>query len=114
MSRHIRLSGRFILISLVLAGLSACARGPEFEGTPQAGASNTGTWPTFAKTPQGATTQFSTQDVQNLKSQLESEQSQQRTMPAPPPVSQAQVDAQRKQAQEEAARTLKEIETESN
>jgi uncharacterized lipoprotein len=114
MSQRIRLSGRIILISLALAGLAGCARGPEFEGTPQAGASNTGAWPTFGRAPRGATAQFTNQDVQNLKSQLKGEQRQQQSVRTPAPTSQAQLDSQREQARAIADQTLKEIETESN
>ncbi|PYE89552.1 hypothetical protein [Phyllobacterium leguminum] len=110
MSQRIRLSGRFILISLSLAGLTACAGGPEFQGAPQAGAANTGAWPTFGHMPKGATTQFTAQDTQNLKSELEADQRRQQAIPAPRATTGAQVNNVRKQVQEDAAKTLEEIE----
>lgn len=110
MSQRIRLSGHFVLMALVLAGLQACARGPEFEGAPQAGANNTGAWPSFGRMPKGATTQFSAKDTQNLKAELEADQRRQQGIPTSPPTTGAQVDNARKQVQESAAQTLEEIE----
>ncbi|RCS24149.1 hypothetical protein DUT91_07430 [Phyllobacterium salinisoli] len=114
MSQHVRLPIRFILISLVLAGLAACARGPEFQGTPQEGALNTDTYPTFGRTPKGETKQLTAQDTARLKSALEADKARQMGVATPPPTTGAQLDQARRQAQQAADETIKEIETETN
>ncbi|KXF77199.1 hypothetical protein ATN84_07235 [Paramesorhizobium deserti] len=110
MSQHAGLSARFLMISLVLAGLSACARGPEFQGVPQQGAANTGAFPTFARTPRGETKQLTAQETASVTSALDADKRLQQGVAAPPPATQAQLDAARRQAQQAAEETLKEIE----
>lgn len=114
MSQHAGLCARFILISLVLTGLSACARGPDFQGVPQEGAANTGIFPTFARTPRGETKQLTQQETASITSALDADKQRQQGIAAPPPTTQAELDAIRRQAQQEADETLKEIETESD
>jgi len=110
MSQHAGLSARFLMISLVLAGLSACARGPEFQGVPQQGVSNTGTFPTFARTPRGETKQLTTQETASVTSTLDADKRRVQGVTTPPAATQAQLDAERRKARQAADETLKEIE----
>ncbi|PRD40714.1 hypothetical protein C5748_25455 [Phyllobacterium phragmitis] len=109
-----RLPLRFILMPFVLAGLSACGSSADFQGVPQEGASRTGAFPTFARTPKGETKQLTAQDTTRVTSELDAAAARQQAIPTLPPTTQAQLLKQRRQAEKEAADTLKEIETESN
>lgn len=113
MTKRTRQIANLMLAAAAAAILAGCAGGPEFKGTPQEGAKRTDTYPTFGRMPKAATTQITPEEKAQMLSGLDSDRTRlAATRSSNASVTPAQLAELRKQAQEEAAATLKQIESE--
>ena len=111
MTKHTRTIANFMLAATAAAILTACAGGPEFQGTPQEGAARTGVYPTFGRMPQAATTQITPEEKNSITSRLDSDRTRlAATRASASNMSAEQAAILRKEAQDEAAATLRQIE----
>lgn len=111
MTQRTRRIAHLMLAVATAAILAGCARGKEFQGVPQEGAVRTGKYPTFGHMPKAATTQFTPQEQKDVTANLDGDRTRLKTTASPNGgFTTAQAAAMRKQAQEEADATLKQIE----
>lgn len=102
----------YLLLAITSAAvITGCTSSSEFTAVPQEGASRAGIYPTFNNPPQAATKQMSAEEQQQMTSRLDREKSQLRAVKSAAPVTNAELDALRKKAQEEEKAVLKAIET---
>lgn len=111
MTKSTRQIANFLLAATAVAFLAGCAGGAEFRGTPQEGANRSDTYPTFGRMPKAATVQITPEEKTQIISGLDSDRTRlAATRSSNQALTPAQAAALRKQAQDEAAATLKQIE----
>ncbi|WP_343314604.1 hypothetical protein AAIB41_05420 [Brucella sp. BE17] len=111
MNNRARQIAHLMLAVAAAAMLTACAGGSEFQGAPQEGALRTDTYPTFGRMPKAATVQISPEEKESLTQRLDSDRTRlAATRSSGGGVTPAQAAALRKQAQDEADATLRQIE----
>ncbi len=111
MTKRTRRIAHLMLAATAAATLAACAAGKEFQGTPQAGAKRTDTFPTFGHMPKAATTQFTPDEQKQLTTKLDADRKRYAPPKKPGPGSTpADAAAVRKQAQQQTDDALKQIE----
>ncbi|MGU3577198.1 hypothetical protein ACLBWZ_16935 [Brucellaceae bacterium C25G] len=113
MTVYLRQAYRFTLglaLVAIIATVTGCAGGAEFQGTPQEGAKRTGTYPSFGRMPQAATSQITAQEKDDAITALDAERNRLKSVRGEAPLTAAQLAEIRRQAQAEANATLQAIE----